>query len=462
MNSYGIKGREESFNFEYDKYYKDISLKLREIKNEAELNKKRIEYRENLSKNINVEIDFKILKENFINLLKDENSSKYLWILYSKYIKKENYIDKISDVLKKENKVFRAGINLYKLNGWMTHSLYVYQITNFNIAQNVNLSNAEKNEKIGEYINNLNIIYKNLSNAGKFLLKIISLVHDIGVIEDVAYHDKVGYKYVDKVLTEIGINDENLKELDITYNDLKTIVEQVIIYHTIMALLSGENSDKCVETNLKEMLSKIPEIKVKKEIAKIMYIFTFSDIIAVNEILMTEEKFQRLNNAYVFFEEIIENKTHNRDKVKVATERICDMCGKNYFEVSNKIDEILEKFKIDKTQFMKDMYNIKWFHYTGPLMKTVNDLEISIHVFYSITELIKAVTSEKCLEEFIVTFEPSKPTIEYDFIEVFKNGDFFKCTQLAKEIKQKKTIYNNICINRTEDKLGKHLSISIL
>ncbi len=462
MDFYGIKGTEDILDLEYDKYYKNISLQLREIKNEKELDEERKKFRQTLSQSLDVEINFKTLKENFVKLLNDNKSSKYLWLLYSKYVGEENYLDKISNIFKKENEVFRAGINLYKLNGWMTHSLYVYQITNFNVAQNVKLANAIPDTKINDYINELNEIYINLSNTGKFLLKIISLVHDIGVIENVAYHDKVGYKYVDKVLNEMGITDDVLKEFDIVYNDLKTIVEQVIIYHTIMALLSGENSDKCVETNLKQMLSEIPEIKVKKEIAKIMYIFTFSDIIAVNEILMTEEKFQRLKNSYMFFEEVIQNKEHNRDKIRVATERICDMCGKTYSEVSNKIDGILTKLKIDKMQFMKDMYNIKWFHYTGPLMKTVNDLEISIHVFYSITELLKELTSEKCLEEFIVTFEPSRPSIEYEFIEIFKNGDFFKCAKLAKEEKNNRTIYNNICIDRKEDSLGKHLSISIL
>lgn len=463
MEVYGIKNLQENvLNFEYDKYYRKISLELKEIKDEEKLCKARENFRKKLSEELSFEIDYKILKENFINILKDENSAKYLWIFYSKYDNEENYIDKISQILKEENRIYRAGINLYKLNGWMTHSLYVYQIANYNVAKNIPLSNFDGDSKKKEYINELYEIYKKLSNTGKFMLKVISLVHDIGVIEDVAYHDKIGYKYVDKVLTQIGITNENLKEYDISYSDLKGFIEEVIRYHTIMALLSGENSDKCVENHLKQMLKSMPNHKVKNEIAKIMYIFTFADVIAVNETLLDEEKFQRLKNCYIFFEEIMEGKLHNRDKTKVALDRICDMCKKSYEEVSASIDSILAKLEIDKEQFIEDMYNVKWFHYTGPLMKTVNNLEVSIKVFYVLTDLIKELDSKEALKDYIITFVPDKPSIEYEFIEAFNNGQFFKCAEIAKTQKKYVAIYEKVKIEKKEDKFGKHLNISIL
>lgn len=142
METYGIKNlKQDDLEFEYDKYYRKISLELKQIKDIQKLNDARIEFRKSLSENLKIEIDYEILKNNFVNILKDENSTKYLWLLYSKYDNKENYIDKISKVLKEENRIYRAGINLYKLNGWMTHSLYVYQIANYNVAQNIPISN---------------------------------------------------------------------------------------------------------------------------------------------------------------------------------------------------------------------------------------------------------------------------------------------------------------------------------
>lgn len=141
---------------------------------------------------------------------------------------------------------------------------------------------------------------------------------------------------------------------------------------------------------------------------------------------------------------------------------MCDMCGKTYSEVSNRIDEILKKLNINKLQFMEDIYNIKWLHYTGPLMKTVNNLETSIHVFYEVTDLVKKIDNEKALKEYIITFVPNRPSIEYEFIEIFDNGKFFKCVEKAKESKENITIYEKIKIEKKEDEFGKHLNISIM
>ena len=74
-----------------------------------------------------------------------------------------------------------------------------------------------------------------------------------------------------------------------------------------------------------------------------------------------------------------------RNKEKVAIERICDMIGEN--EVQNlkaKFDYILQKYNIEKEQFVKDMYNIKLMKYTGPLMKTLEDTEMTIKIYYEL------------------------------------------------------------------------------
>lgn len=463
MNLYGIKNLQEKYlNYEYDKYYKKVSLILRDIQEKDKIDETRTNLRNNFSNEIELEIDTISLKENFIELLKDDNSAKLLWLLYSKYENEENFIDKISNILKLENRVYRAGVNLYKFNGWMTHSLYTYQVANYNIAFNIPIANFNKDAKVREYVEKLHIIYETLSNTGKFTLKILALIHDIGVIENVTYHDKVGKKYVNQALIEIGITEERLKEFDISYDDLRVILEQIVNYHTVMSLLSGENSDECVENYFKAILSQIPEIKIKKEIAKIIYVFTFADIIAVNEILMDEEKFQRLENAYIFFEETMCNKEHNRNKKQVALERICDMCGKTYSEVLSQIDDILNNFKIDKEEFFKDMYDVKWLHYTGPLMKTINNLEMSIRVFYEVIDYLKQTDGKNVLREYIITFVPNRPTIEYEFLEKFENGEFFRCLEKAKENKSITIKFEKINIEKEENEFGKHLNISIM
>jgi len=463
MDIYGIYNlKREYLDFDYDNYYKNLCNKIKEASNIENLKK---EEHQKLNKIFDIKIDENELKENFINILKDKDSSKYLWLLYSKYNGEESYLEEISDILKKENQVVRFGINLYKANGWLTHTLYVYQIVNYNIAKNIELINFDKQRNIKNEINELHNFYITLSDEGKFILKIFSLIHDIGVIENVQFHDQIGYKYVSKVLKEIKISDEVLinENLNIKFDELKRILEELIKYHTLMALLSGEKSDDCVEESYKNMLNNIPDINVKNEIHKILFILTFADIIGVNELLMDFEKYNRLKNTYIFLEEIINNKMHNRDKENVAIERICDIAGNiTIKELSKNLDNILNKYKIEKNNFLKDMYDIRWFKYTSPLMKTLNDVELTIRVFNALFEMLKSNEGCKILKEYIITFVPSKPTIEYEFIEVFKNEDFFEGMKLASNNSKNTIIYKNISIERKIDEFGKNLSISII
>ena len=181
MEKYGIKNiAKYEWDFEYDKYYRQIALKLKEAKNEEEKNIIIDFERNELSNKNNIEIDIKELKENFINILLDNDSAKYLWILYSKYNQDgENYIDKISGIFKRENKVIRGGTNTYKMNGWMAHSLYVYQIINYNIVNNKELLNFNGDIQNKKQIQELNEIYHELNIESQFVLKIFSLIHDI-------------------------------------------------------------------------------------------------------------------------------------------------------------------------------------------------------------------------------------------------------------------------------------------
>ena len=108
------------------------------------------------------------------------------------------------------------------------------------------------------------------------------------------------------------------------------------------------------------------------------------------------------------------------------------------------------------------MYDIRWFKYTSPLMKTLNDVELTIRVFNALFEMLKSNEGCKILKEYIITFVPSKPTIEYEFIEVFKNEDFFEGMKLASNNSKNTIIYKNISIERKIDEFGKNLSISII
>ncbi len=307
MEIYGISGIEDKdLNFDYDKYYKELAIKLKNVKTEKDADIIRKEARIRLSESNNIKIDINTLKKEFIKLILDENSSKYLWILYSKYENNENYIDKISNILKEENSIIRGGTNTYKMNGWMAHTFYVYQIVNYNIANNIEILNFGENSETKKQVGELHELYKTLDKEDKFLLKIFCLIHDIGVIEDIKYHDKLGAKYVKKVLEEIGLTQDELRnnKISIELEDLIEVLKTIIKYHTLITTLSTEGNDEYVEFAYKDLISYIPNnvSNIKYKIPKILFIMAYADIIGVDESLMDVGKYQRTKEGYLFFD----------------------------------------------------------------------------------------------------------------------------------------------------------------
>lgn len=455
MEIYGIKNiTEKELELDYDKYYKEIAIKLKNILDEDERNACRSMYRQSLSNKLNVQVDLEVFKEHFLNLLLDKNSSKLLWILYSKYENEENYIDKLSSVLKRENKIIRGGTNTYKMNGWMTHTLYVYQIANYNIPNNIELANFNGNIENKKQIENLNKIYLELTQESKFVLKIFCLIHDIGVIKNIVTHDKAGAEYVDEVLKELYITDEKLKNINIGLNDFSKIMKTLITYHTLISALSTEGSDKFVENTYKDLINEIPDISnVKNQIPEILFLMGYGDITGVDEVLMNKEKYERTKECYEFFKGITENKSYVRDKEKVAIERICDTVGYiKYEELKNSIDEILKELNIEKQSFIENMFNIYHMTYTGPLMKTLKDVKLTIKIYNEIFSLITELENRKSLEKYTITFIPD--VHEKEFVKEFQKGTFFECINRMKISKEKSFKYERVQIKINNDTLS--------
>lgn len=461
MDIFGIKNiTDEQLQFDYDKYYRKTGIMLNKAKTEE-----KEQIKENIKKELdtllgNIEIDINILKDNFINLILDEKSSKLLWILYSKYKDGENYIDKISDILKQTNKVTRGGINTYKINGWMAHSLYVYQIVNYNIANNIEMVNFNGNKESKEQINQLYEIYKQLSKQSKFILKIFTLIHDIGVIEDVKFHDKLGVKYVNKVLKEIGINQDMLYKENILIDEQNLIktLQQIIKYHTLITSLSSESSDLYVKGEYNKLLSDLIEAE---EIPKILMLFAYGDVIAVDESIMDMKKYENIKECYEFFEQICQGKEAKRDKEKVAIERISDIIGEsNIQSLETELNFALEKYNINKIQFIDDMYNIKLMRFTSPLMKTLRNTEMSIRMFYELFELIGTLDGKEELKNYTIIFVPDRN--ESDFVKQINNNNFFECIKDMKSTMQNECTYKNINILKDNDSDGKCLYIRVV
>ena len=433
--------------YDYDRYNKQLGDKLKIIEDEKELCKKRAMERKEFQEILNldkIQINQIELKEKFRDILLSENSSKYLWILNSKYIDntyQKSYLDTISDMFEKSNKVIRKGINIYKVNGWMTHVLYVYQIVNYNIANNIMLKNFEQDnqkfEYIKKYINELHQIYEKLDNTSRFVLKLICLIHDIGVVESVKEHAMCGSKYVKQVIQDVGITQDflNANNFNITLKNLIQILKNVIENHLMYSLLSEEASDKEIEKIYKTFINRIPTNSIELEyISEIMLLFTIADIIAVNECIFNHYKYKLIKEAHIFFNEVIKNKPHNnRRPMEVAIKKICDFIG----EIDEKLVQenaivVMKNLKIDIEKFWLNMFNIKRFYFWVALFKELKDMESVIKILNALFEIIETKFDVKELENTTITWIPNNK--EKQFIDNIQNNSFFECVDTFKSI----------------------------
>ena len=187
----------------------------------------------------------------------------------------------------------------------------------------------------------------------------------------------------------------------------------------------------------------------------------YADIIAVDESLMDIEKYERTKDGYNFFCEVSEGRKHNRDKEKVVIERICDTAGKITFnDLKNILNTILDNNKINKNNFINNMYDIKLLRYTGPLMKTVNDIELSIKIYNELFNLIIYFDRKEALKEYRITFVPNKK--EEEFAKQFKNGNFFKCIYEMKKQNKRIHTYENINIEMIEIDNEKNILVKVI
>ena len=191
-----------------------------------------------------------------------------------------------------------------------------------------------------------------------------------------------------------------------------------------------------------------------------MLLFAYGDVIAVDESLMDTEKYQRTKECYMFFKEIEQGKRKQRNKEKVAIQRICDMVGEKKVEnLTANFATLLQACEVDKSQFVEDMYHIKLMRYTGPLMKTLQDVKLTIKIFYELFELIGITEGKEALKDYTIIFLPNKQ--EENFVEQFKNGNFFACVNKMKESLKNVCTYEKVNIVKGVNEEGKYLHISV-
>ena len=157
---------DELLNADYGKIYRSLALK----NEESEENYKRFtnveKYIYDNDGIINQEEYENYIQPKMSDILFNENSAQYLWLFRCTKSNKGNLLSDMFSYIGESSEIKRGGLNIYKRLGWDIHVLYVYQLINRNLAQNIKTEFENTNKIIEKY----NTMYNDLSVDAKFIL----------------------------------------------------------------------------------------------------------------------------------------------------------------------------------------------------------------------------------------------------------------------------------------------------
>jgi len=397
----------------------------------------------------------------FPQIFFEDRSHQILWYLNAVNEGNKSVLDNFSRFFGETNKVIRGGINTYKLNGWMVHVLYVYQLISYNIALRL-LPNSYNNStpELQTSFLSMHDKYNLLSNEMKYVLKVLALIHDIGVVDGVQHHDRDGEKYVRQVLSELNITADTLSEfqIDISYDYFLEILMTLVANHTLINKVSAEESDLSIKDKCKEIFNRLTINSSKciiDDLATTFFIIGMADLIAVDDSLFTVRKYKVAARSAEYLNSIFTNKPIVRMKNKVAVLRLSEMVHEDtYVKLSADSSAILNSFAKTEDWFWGSLYDVYRMEYATAFLKPLKDLEKAIRVLYMIFDFISKSYGEDRIKNSIISFDSALNFNKFSLS--LDNGDFEKCfaiLSLHKESSSTETISASVIYESNKLKL---------
>lgn len=384
----------------------------------------------------NIEINFDKLKKDIFDILDIDKGYIILWYLNSVKVKNNSILDQVSPFFKKINEIKRGGINTYKQNGWMVHVLYVYQLISFNIPNDLMPTSFNVDDyELRNTFHVMNRLYWNMKEESRLVLRVLALIHDIGIVDGVQNHDRDGEKYVVNVLNDLSIDEAALQKYEVNYTTFVELLEIFVANHTLINKISAEESDLCIYEKCDLILKRLKKCNdftddQYRDIAPIFLLIGMMDLIAVDDSLFTVTKFELAYNSYAFLNNIFMKKKYIRKKEDVALMRLQLMLPDNlYTALYEESIFLMKRLNIPVDEFWSGLFDVYEFEYATAFLKLLNNLEYVLIVLYKMINLFNKVKNrdEKC----IVKFDSEMPIKQ--FVLAFKNGEYNKAIDLCKD-----------------------------
>ncbi len=401
MTSEYIKSLDEYrqlLGIRFERYYRNKALGLvcqEEINNN---------YIQELCENgviVKKEIDLAKLQESPFSIFEDKESHYLLWLCYCIVYKKKSLLSWINDYINNISNVIRGGINSYKRNGWPAHVLYVYQLVNYNFAYNVLPVAFEWNFDAKSIITSFCNEYSNLSNTAKFILKIACFIHDIGVQIAVNDHELLGVPLVEESLMMLKITNNDLLKNDVQFstNELIYMLKVIVGNHQLINQVAAEVSDYIIYEKICEIKNKSISEKTREfiitEFSSVMYLLGAADMMAVDDSLLSEIKFDEMSEAKKYLQKIIVNDDYVRDYKKYGIKRLKCFVNDELKDISyDVIEKFINENECKDDKLLKFMYEVQGISYGVAAIKPLNDLPLAIKFISALYRMVTKNTRD--------------------------------------------------------------------
>lgn len=340
-------------------------------------------------------------KSEFSKLFFEADSFRLLWICRCLYIENKSVLALLNKYIDNICSITRGNLNTYKLNGWDVHVLYVYQLANYNFCNNIIPSAYFWSFDATHIFSKFKSIYTNLSDNAKFVLKIGSFLHDIGVTLGVEDHEAKGVELTDNYYKELGITESLLKSnnVNLSTDEIVEALKAIVGNHQIINQISAEASDKYIYEKIEHIKSTFSySDKLLKmfnnDFVGIMSILAISDMMAVDDSLLTAEKYSELLEAYDFLSNIIKNNSYHRDASVYGIKRMISLLKDDLKEHAS---EIILQTSIKNSDILNDfLYNVRFLSYAMAAIKPLQSVEKAIKLLDFCIEIYKLSSIELC------------------------------------------------------------------
>lgn len=362
------------------------------------------EYVQELCENgsiVKQEIDLDKLQESPFSLFEDKESFYLLWLCHCINYKGKSLLSWINNYINNISGIQRGGINTYKRNGWTVHVLYVYQLVNYNFAYNI-MPTAINWEFDAKYIfSSFFKEYNELSNTAKFVLKIACFIHDIGVQIAVNDHETLGVPLVKNSYEELKVTKQDLigNGVYLSEEELLQVLEVIVGNHQIINQVAGEVSDYIIYTKVCQIRKKLSSKEASKfmvtEFSKVMYLLGAADMMAVDDSLLSNIKFDEIGEAKKYIQEIITNGNYGRNYRKYGIKRLKCLVNDDLKNVpDDTIIDLIKSYGCSCEELLKFMYEVQGISYGVAAIKPLNDLSLTVKFACVLYRMVSAHTIE--------------------------------------------------------------------